>query len=486
MRFSPSLQFWTRLGKSRKIGALAGLVAAACFTLAIISATHDSRMALFPTPLRPDQVAEVSERLSAWNVVHAPSADNVRVDAHHRNELLLRLSLAGIPHDHIASSHELLAGVGALTPQSVIDVQTRAGLEGDMALALRGVQGVEDARVIIAPAQHGVFADETSQAATASVRLTLHSGVRLSPEAIAGMREFAAAAVPGLAPEHVTILDDRGIALRDSEGDGGAGSGELQGSLQSALDAAFGAGTSIVRVRMILDPRSREMHETHTEPVLKRAIAAARIDELFAGAGKRYSKTASQEERGRDVREERTRVPAGRLERVSVAVFVDGRHAGELEKIRALASAAAGIDVRRGDVITVEPVTFAAPAALLTHPWILVYGAIAPALPICFGAIVFLVVARFTRAPAALLVRTALRRLATVRSQSAVVRFAPHEVRQALDGEPPHTAAAVISALPAASAAAVLDLYPADERAAIVRRMARPNSRLIAEAARFG
>lgn len=486
MQLAIPLATWNALGRSRQIAAAAGIAITALIALIVLSATHDARVALFPGALRAEQVAEVSERLSSWNVVHAPSADNIRVDARRRNEILLRLSLAGVPHAHIASSKEVLAGVGALTPQSVIDVQTREGLEGDMALGLRGVQGVADARVIIAPAQHGVFADETSHEATASVRLTLHQGVTLSSEAVAGMRAFVAAAVPGLSPEHVTILDDRGIALRDSAGDGRAASGELQNSLQSALDSAFGTGTSIVRVRMIVDPRSRETHETRTEPVLKRPLAAARIDERFDGGGKRYSKSTSQEDHGSNVREERTQVPAGRVERVSIAIFVDARRSGELDKIRALASAAAGIEPRRGDLLTVEPVTFAAAGSMTAHPWILVYGAIAPALPICFGAIVFFVVARFTRAPAAALVRAALRRLSTVQTQAAAVKFAPHEVRQALAGEPAHTAAAVISALPAATAAAVLDLYPADERAAIVRRMARPSAPLIAEAVHFG
>ena len=56
-------------------------------------------------------------------------------------------------------------------------------------------------------------------------------------------------------------------------------------------------------------------------------------------------------------------------------------------------------------------------------------------------------------------------------------------MRSVLAHEPPHAAAAIISALPAATAAAVLDLYPQHEREAIVKRMARPHSPLIGDAA---
>nr|MDP9106909.1 hypothetical protein [Candidatus Eremiobacteraeota bacterium] len=43
-------------------------------------ASRDTRVVLFATPLRGDQLAEVEQRLAAWNVPHATVSDNVRVD----------------------------------------------------------------------------------------------------------------------------------------------------------------------------------------------------------------------------------------------------------------------------------------------------------------------------------------------------------------------------------------------------------------------
>ena len=48
-------------------------------------ATRDTRVALFSATLKPDQLAEVEERLAAWAVPFAPIPDNVRVDAHRRS-----------------------------------------------------------------------------------------------------------------------------------------------------------------------------------------------------------------------------------------------------------------------------------------------------------------------------------------------------------------------------------------------------------------
>ena len=208
-------------------------------------ASRDTRVALFATPLRGDQLAEVEQRLAAWNVPHATVGDNVRVARAKRGELLLRLSLAGVPQAHLAGSDEALAHVGALTPQAVLEAQTRDALAADLALGLRGLDGVADARVVIAPSSGGVYADEPRRDASASVRVTLAPGARLSARTVAGIKAFVAGGVPALDAERVTVLDDRGLALDADAGDDAA---DVQSGLQSALDGAFGAGSTIVRV----------------------------------------------------------------------------------------------------------------------------------------------------------------------------------------------------------------------------------------------
>ena len=289
------LQRWNVLGAKQRL--FAGLIALAALAAIAFAALmqRDTRVALFAEPLRGEQVTEVVERLAAWNVPFVALADNVRVEAKRRNDLLLQLSLAGIPHAHLQTSAETLASAGLLTPQSVLDAQARAGLAGDVASALRGTAGVEDARVIIAPAQAGVFADEASHAATASVRLSLRPGSTLERPVVDGMRQFVAAAVPGLDPKGVAILDDRGLALDESGVSGADEAQSLQQSLQSALDLALGAAATIVRVRISYDPRVREVHDVVRKPLGSRAIGTTTSDEIYKSQSKSYSKRQRNE-----------------------------------------------------------------------------------------------------------------------------------------------------------------------------------------------
>ena len=450
-------------------GAL-GLVAAIAF---LVFVERDTRVAVFATPLAPEQVAEVSDRLAAWNVPFVALPDNVRVEERRRNDVLLRLALAHVPHAHVPSTIETLAKASPLTPQSVLEAQQRAGLAGDLESALRGIAGISDARVIVAPGTAGTFADEASHDATASVRLSLDPGASLSRETLEAIRAFVAGGVPGLAAERVALLDDRGLALDDA---GDAGSGDARGleaSLQSALDLAVGAGATIVRVRIAYDPRERETRAIVRKPLGSRPIGATGHAETYRSSTKTYVKNDTNVDGGSEVDDERVDTPGGRLARTSVAIAVDAARGLDARKIRSLAIGTLGLDPSRGDAVSVETIAFAHPSIATTPAYAVAIGVLATCLPAALIAVAIATGARFGAKPLALSTVALVRALAVRRTVRAAASFPPSQVRGALRDEPPHTAAAIISALPAATATAVLEMYPAEERAAIVRRMSR-------------
>jgi flagellar M-ring protein FliF len=461
--------------RARLVGA-AALLAAIALAVLGFAASRDTRVALFATPLRADQLAEVEDRLAAWNVPHVSSADNVRVAHAKRGDLLLRLALAGVPHAHLAGSAEALAHLGALTPQSVLEAQTRDALAADLALGLRGVDGVTDARIVIAPSSGGVYADEPRRDASASVRVTLAPGARLPARTVAGIKAFVAGGVPGLDAERVTVLDDRGPPLEGDAGD----DADVQGALQSALDAAFGAGATIVRAHRELLGEHREVRNVR-RAAQGGAIARTTSDERYASSAKKYSKNSATEDRGSETREERRVASATATARLTVAVFVDDARGLDLAKIRALAAAAAGIRADRGDALSVEAVAFGDGSPRVqrvarTPPWVLPFASLLPQL--LTGATLVLVVA-FAARPVAGVAMRAIDRAAARSAARGVTGIPPSRVYAALDGEPPHVAAAIISALPTVTAAAVLELYSPEARAAIVRRLARANAALV-------
>ncbi len=438
---------------------------------------HAPRSALFATPLHADQVGEVEAQLAQWRVPFTPRADNVIVESRRRSELLLRLSLAGVPHAHVATTSEALANLGVLTPQSVIDAQTRTGLAGDIEMGLRSIDGVEDARVIVAPAHTAEFADQHASDATASVRLHLRAGVHLTRAQIEGIRAFVAASVPQLDAARVTIVDDRGVALGAGEDDGDDGA-TRERELQSALDAALGPGMAIVRVHEARTQAATEHRETLRAPVAG-AVTRSLDTESYDDGAKRYRKSDERDDRGAETRETVARTAAGALVRVSTAVFLDASRAGDLVRVRDLAAATVGYDPRRGDQLSVEAVEFHRALRARSDPWMLAYGILTALLPFVALAVAAIALTKAALPALVGLVRAHAESVAVERATRTVAGYAPAQVRGVLAHEPPHAAAAIISALPAATAAAVLELYPAHEREAIVRRMQRAHAPIV-------
>lgn len=469
---------WSELGRTPKAVFCIMLFAVVVVGFVAAIVAHAPEAALFAAPLHPDQLQEVEERLAGWNVAFTPAADNVEVDSRRRNELLLRLSLAGIPRAHLTGENEALSSIGALTPQSVIDEQTLAGREGDIAAAIRSVAGVEDARVIIAPAKSAEFADDSASEASASVWVRVAPGSRLPRDTIAGIRAFVAAAVTGLQPAHVAILDDGGTPLGDNASSSD-GSSTLEGALQSALDSAFGAGATIVRVHEDYAQQSLERHDVTRLPAAGPSIDRTASSRNYQHGAERYREQSEQTSRGTQTHEVTSSKPAGSLERISTAVFVDTSHAGDLLAIRDLAAATVGYDPQRGDVLAVQAVEFARMPSIKKSIWWLAYGSIVPSLPvvlIVFGGLFALRLSLPSLSGAFSIIAERVRVADAMRR---VPEMSADRVHRLLASEPPHAAAVVISALPAATAAAVLELYPPHERSAIVQRMHRGAPRLI-------
>jgi flagellar M-ring protein FliF len=472
---------WKDLPKTTRF--IASILILAVILLAILAMVlaHQPRATLFATPLYPEQLAEVEEQLAEWNVPFTPAADNIIVDSGRRNGLLLRLSLAGVPHQHHESTGEALENVGVLTPQAVIDAQTRAGLAGDIEAGLRGIDGIDDARVIVAPARTSEFADQSPRGASASVRLRLRPGAELSRDAIAGIRAFVAGSVADLSPAHVTILDDRGVALKE-RGSGDGDAAELARSLQSALDSAFGEGATIVRVHAEYDGQQISERDLRQAPLGESAIVRILRSESYDGGGKRYRHLEENQDRGSETRELLTQAQSGGLKKLSTAVFVDEARAIDLSKVHDLAAATVGYDPNRGDKLAVEAIDFHHTPPQTKDVWWLLYGTIVPLAPAVILVIGLVVTVRLAIPAVVSLLQSLIERTAIDKASKAAADFAPARVRGMLADEPPHAAAAIISALPAATATAVLELYPPHEREAIVRRMQRPHSPILDDA----
>jgi len=236
----------------------------------------------------------------------------------------------------------------------------------------------------------------------------------LQENEVQGIIHLIGSSVEGMDPNHVTVLDSRGkILSKGSPGDLNSKmtstmmetergyEKNLEERLQSLLNKVVGSDRSVARVSATFDFRQVEKYEEKYDPETavrseQRSEEKAGITSIVGGGvpgvQTNLGKVAPAAPRSVDggVRSDETRnfevgrvtsrtiEPVGTLAKLSVAIMVDGsyetplasakktakkakyipRTGEELEKIEALVKSAAGINVERGDQVTVVNIPF--------------------------------------------------------------------------------------------------------------------------------
>jgi flagellar M-ring protein FliF len=257
----------------------------------------------------------------------------------------------------------------------------------------------------------------SKQEASASVVLKLRPGRPFGKGEVAGVVHLVASAVPGLSADRVSIVSADGTMLhRPRDGSAGASAlardGEdrerevassLEEQARAMLERVVGPGHADVRIGLSLDGASHERTEEHYEPAKTALRSEQKTEERStpqtetvagvpgalsnlpdgtatpvagpstSGAGFRTSWTRNWEV---DRVTERTTTPAGRVNRLTVAVLVDGayktnagarefvaRDKAELDRLAELVKGAVGFSTDRGDMIEIACAPFATPDA---------------------------------------------------------------------------------------------------------------------------
>jgi flagellar M-ring protein FliF len=343
----------------------------------------------------------------------APSGNQIMVPADQVPETRLMLAKDGLPAGG-SVGYEIFDRGDSFAPtdfQQRIN-ETRA-LEGELARTIRVIRGVRAARVHLVLPQRQPFARD-QQDAQAGVLLTMVGAARLDHEGVQAILNLVAAAVPGLRPQNIAIVDSRGDLLaRAGEPVDAAGAAlsteelrhatelRIARAVEEMLEQSLGPGKvrAEATVRMNFD-RINETHESYdpdgqvtrsTQTVNStskstEANGTVSVQNNLPNADAGNTGAGSQEAR----QEETTNYEISKtvrtliheqpqIDRISLAVMVDdtdttgadGKHvhqprsAEELDHIATLVKSAIGFDQKRGDQVDVVSMHFAGDDAAL-------------------------------------------------------------------------------------------------------------------------
>lgn len=190
-------------------------------------------------------------QLSQMNVPYksADGGNAILVPADKVFEVRLKLASAGLPKGSVVG-YELMDNARFGQTQFQERLTFQRGLEGELVRSISALAAVQAARVHLAlPNQNGFFREQ--QKPSASVLLTLHPGRTLDRAQIAGIVHLVSSSVPELSPKAVSVVDQTGTLLSDT--DGGANGSQGLDATQLRYVAQIEA-TMQKRIFDILEP----------------------------------------------------------------------------------------------------------------------------------------------------------------------------------------------------------------------------------------
>lgn len=408
-------EFFNGLGPTKRLSIIAVAVIGVISAVVISFMVSGKDYVPLLTNVPSDQVSVVVSKLNAMNVPFQLREDGKTIavprDLLHSTQMNLMSEVGSAKMGNVGLELFEKQDFGVNSYAQKINYQR--ALAGELMRAINTLTAVKQSKVILALPNKKTFLEEGGQP-SASVVVELQAGKTLAADQIRGIRFLVASAVEGMDAERVTVLDDRGKMLsKHSDGTTGGTSeimdlkakveSDLEERIEAMLAKVVGQGKVIARVDATLNNKVIQAVEESIDPD-KTAIRSQQTEEESldgartnpAGIPGSRSNLPGAEDAGQvgfkqDVKKElkttnfevpktvrNIREAAGALERVSVAVLVDGveqtttkedgtvekkwvpRSAEDVQKYESLVKSAIGFSASRGDSVKIENIAFLA------------------------------------------------------------------------------------------------------------------------------
>ncbi len=374
------------------IGGLALLLAA---FLVFRWAATPSYAPLFSN-LAPADASAVVDKLDAQGTPYQLTAGGTTIMVPQKDVYSARIQLSGegLPSSSSTPGYSLLDNQSLSTSQFQEQTSYKRAIEGEMEKTIEALDAVDTAVVHIAMPQQTLFQTD-QQPTTASVLVATHPGVTLSTEQVQAIVHLVASSVEGLDPKQVTVTDSAGNVL-STAGDGldavastrdqevKAFEDRMNSSVSSMLDKVVGPGNSAVQVTADLNFDQTTTHTTryYTNPTMV-PLTATSTTEKYKGPGTsatggvvgpdgqltqstipggatKYQKKQRTSDNAVDQVVEQRQAAPGNVQALHVGIVLDsaspsGKNPAAVQK---LVSSALGINLKRGDTVTVTSMPF--------------------------------------------------------------------------------------------------------------------------------
>jgi flagellar M-ring protein FliF len=400
------------LSVRQRITIVAIAVAVTSGLYALVQHQRESDFRPLFTGIAPEDAAGIVQKLKESGVEYRlpEGGGSVLVPSARLAEVRLSMAAIGLPKSG-RIGFELFDKMNLGATEFTEHINYRRALEGELERTVMALTEVDQARVHLTFPKDSVFL-ESQQPAKASVLVRLKPGAHLAPQNVQAINHLVASAVEGLSPDAVSVLDMNGNLLGRPKApatlDGQEASGavleyrhsvetDLLAKINATLEPVLGANKFKAGVSVECDFTGGEQSEEIFDPARSVMVSSQRTEDSSGSASANgVPGTASSLPRPtsrpggatgkisrvtentvyqstRTVR--KTRLPAGALRKMSLAVFVDQEVKWEKDKtgfqrvlvppspeklkiIHDLVAGVTGYSAERGDQLVIETLPF--------------------------------------------------------------------------------------------------------------------------------
>jgi flagellar M-ring protein FliF len=395
------------------MSVIAASMIAMLAAIVVVFMVSGKDFAVLLTNVPSDQISLIVEKLNSKNVPFQLRDDGKTVavprELLHSTQMALMAEMGSNKIGNVGLEIFEKQDFGMSSYAQKINYQR--AVQGELMRAINTMTAVKQSKVILAIPKQKNFMEETVKP-TASVVIELYPGKTLNPDQVRGIQYLVGNSVEGLDAEKVAVVDDRGKMLSRASDGNTAGNaeileikkkveGELEDRVEAMLSKVVGQAKVIARVEATLNTKVSSSVEEIVDPEKTAIRSQSSEEESLDGArtnpagvpGSRANipgaEDAGQVGFKQDVKKEikttnfdvpktvkNTKEAAGGLDRISIAVLVDGveqtitkedgttetkwtpRTAEDLQKYETLVKSAVGFNAARGDSVKIENIRF--------------------------------------------------------------------------------------------------------------------------------
>jgi flagellar M-ring protein FliF len=396
-------EFFKQVGAAR-FGVMAGVAAVlTAFFLYIAGAITEPPKTILYSGLESRDAAAVTAKLDGMAVKYdVRDGGTILVPADQVTKLRMALAQDNLPAAGVG--YEIFDKSDAFgTTAFVQNINHQRALEGELSRSMQTIEGIQAARVHLVIPERQIFSRDDQQP---SASVVLKTAGRLDRGQVLAIQHLVAAAVAGLSPDRVAIVDDRGNLLAGGDDKSGPDAlarnqdedttnyeNGLRQRIESIVASVVGASHVQVQVaadinynhtqttsedynpdtKVVRSTQTIEQNATNTSGGSNAVSVANALPGAQASGGDSSKDTSGRTEETTNYEISKkvttSTVDGGDVKKLSVAVVVDGsgdtsaaykpRSPEEMTKITALVKSAMGFDVSRGDQVQVTNMQFA-------------------------------------------------------------------------------------------------------------------------------